>query len=173
MAKIKNAAPQVYNLGANDLSKRSLKPERDPIPQHLPLFYIPAQKGTTARSLVSVAKLPLLYGTETFNLNGKFANHQTKLLTKIAGTGNSVMVKRIVAADAGPRASAIVYVDILETNVPNYLRDSMGNIVYDVNNTPKVNATTPKRFKTRPKQFSHQVIKLFLDKQRISPLKKS
>ena len=143
MAKIKNAAPQVYNLGANDLSKRSLKPERDPIPQHLPLFYIPAQKGTTARSLISVAKLPLLYGTETFNLNGKFANHQTKLMTKIAGTGNSVMVKRIVAADAGPRSSAIVYVDILETQVPNYLRDSMGNIVYDVNNTPRVNATTP------------------------------
>lgn len=143
MAKIKNAAPQVINQGANDLSKRSLKPERDPIPQHLPLFYIPAQKGTTARTLISTAKLPLLYGTETFNLNGKFANHQTKLLTKIAGTGNSVMVKRIVAADAGPRSSAIVYVDVIETNVPNYLRDSMGNIVYDVNNTPKVDLVTP------------------------------
>lgn len=143
MAKIKNAAPQVINLGANDLSKRSLKPERDPIPQHLPLFYIQAQKGTTARTLISTAKLPLLYGSETFKLNGKFANHQTKLLTKIAGTGNSVMVKRVVSADAGPRASAIVYVDILETTVPNYLRDSMGNLVYDVSNQPKVNLTTP------------------------------
>ena len=80
MAKIKNAAPQVINLGANDLSTRSLKPERDPIPQHLPLFYIQAQKGTTKRTLISTAKLPLLYGTETFNVNGKyfltaFVNH--------------------------------------------------------------------------------------------------
>ena len=143
MAKIKNAAPQVINLGANDLSTRSLKPERDPIPQHLPLFYIQAQKGTTKRTLISTAKLPLLFGTETFNVNGKYLNHQTKLLTKIAGTGNSVMVKRIVPSDAGPRASAIIYADVLPTVVPNYLRDSQGNIMYDVSNNPRVNTTTP------------------------------
>lgn len=144
MSMIKNASPQVINLGADDKSIRALKPESEPIPQHLPLFFTFAKKGTSKRVLTGGAKLPLLYGEDTFNVNGNYFNHQTRLLTKIAGTGNTCLVQRLIPTDSGVKASCNLYVDVLETTVPNYQRNSTGDYVIDsVTNQPKVDTVTP------------------------------
>ena len=52
-AEFTNASPKVILRGAQDLSGRILAPNRDPLPQHLPLFYIQAEKGTDRRVVTS------------------------------------------------------------------------------------------------------------------------
>lgn len=144
MSLFKNASPQVVMLGADDKSIRSLKPEADPIPQHLPLFFTFARKGTTKRVLLGGAKAPLLLGSETFDMNKKYFNHQTRFLNAILGTGNTCMVQRLVPEDAGPKASACIYVDVLPTMVPNYVRNSLGDYVIDLTtNSYKIDKNMP------------------------------
>lgn len=144
MANIKNGAPQVIHLGADDKSGRVVTHSSEPIPQHCPLFYIFAEKGPTDRLLLSASKLETIYGSKTFSVNEKFYNHQTRGLLGIAGQANSCMVKRLVPEDAGIQANRVAYIDVLETDIPNYLRDSYGSYIVDPNtNSYKVDTTTP------------------------------
>lgn len=140
-----SAYPRVLNLGADDKSTKILYPTPEPIPQHLPLFYFFAEKGKEGRVLADqVGKLPLLYGTKTFDPDSKFFKHTTRFLMSVVGQGNTCMLQRVVPDDAGIRASAIVYVDVLKTTIPNYLRDSLGNYIPDpVTNGYKVDAGKP------------------------------
>lgn len=144
MAYIKNGAPQVIHLGADDKSGRIVTPSSEPIPQHCPLFYIFAEKGPADRLLLSASKLETVYGSKTFNVNEKFYNHQTRGLLGVEGQANSCIIKRLIPNDAGIKANRITYIDVLETNIPNYVRDSYGSYVVDPNtNAYKVDKTTP------------------------------
>lgn len=144
MSLIKNASPQVILLGADDKSKGVIYPSSDPVPQHCPLFFIFARKGTTTKQLIGSSKFTSLYGDETFDANDKYFNHATRFLSAIAGTGNVCMVQRVIPDDAGVRSNANVYIDVLETKVPNYVRNSLGDLVTDpITNKAKVDETTP------------------------------
>lgn len=144
MSFIKNGAPQYINYGADDKSSRVITPEEEPIPQHLPLFYIFAEKGSTSRMLVTPSKLTTLYGEKTVDLNDKFYNHQTKFLLGILGEANTCMIQRLVPKDAGVRSNAVIYMDVLKTQIPNYIRDSYGSYVIDENtNKYKVDEKQP------------------------------
>ena len=144
MANIKNGAPQVIHLGADDKSGRVVTPSSEPIPQHCPLFYIFAEKGPTDRLLLSASKLETVYGSKTFSVNENFYNHQTRGLLSIAGQANSCIVQRLVPEDAGIKSNRITYIDVLETDIPNYLRDSYGSYIVDpATNAYKVDANTP------------------------------
>lgn len=131
MAYFKNASPQVIHLGADDKSGRIVTPSTEPIPQHCPLFYIFAEKGPTSRLLLPASKLNTIYGDKTFNVNEKFYNHQTRFLLGVAGEANSCIVHRLVPEDAGVKANRVVWMDVLETEVPNYKRDSYGSYAVD------------------------------------------
>ena len=144
MSLIKNASPEVILLGADDKSIRYVTPEPEPIPQHLPLFFMFAKKGTTARVLTGATKLPFLYSADSFDGNKPWFNHQTRFLRDIAGTGNVCMVERVVPTDAGVRSNAVIHIDVLATKVPNYTRTSQGDYVIDPStNAYMVDATTP------------------------------
>lgn len=144
MSLIKNAAPMFISLGTDDKSTRAVKPEVDPIPQHLPKFYIRTPKGTTKPVSMSIGKIMAMFGTDAFDSNKPYYNHQTRFLTAVAGTGNTVMVQRVVSEDAGTKSNVVLYADVLQTNVPNYVRNSLGEYVIDATtNLPKVDATTP------------------------------
>ena len=144
MSIIKDGTPGSIQLGAEDLSKRVIYATAEELPQHLPIGFILGQKGTTQRTVVSGPKLELLYGAETLNQNGKYFNHQTLLLRDIASFGNTLMIKRLIPTDAGPRSNATVYLDVLETDVPNYLRSSSGDYIPDAaTNGYKIDTTTP------------------------------
>lgn len=134
MAEFVNAAPRFIPRGAEDNSTRQVLPESLPLPQHLPLFYIMAEKGPSGRVITNTSFLPLLYGKKTFSKIDKYYNHQTKLLEKVAGNGNTVMVQRIIPDDAGVRANAIIYMDVLEVeDLPLYARNSKGDYVANDN----------------------------------------
>ena len=130
-ALIKNAAPQMIALGANDLSGRTLAVEEQPTPQHLPLFYIWAKKGSTNRELVDSSTMLELYGDESFDINEQWFNHQTRFLNAVTAEGNTCMVQRLVPSDAGANSNATIFIDLLETKVPNYKRDSYGSYMVD------------------------------------------
>lgn len=131
MSLMKNASPQNIKLGTDDKSTRLVTPSAEPIPQHCPLFYIFAKKGPAGRELLSASKLNTVYGTETFDINDKYFNHQTRFLSAVAGQGNVCMVQRLIPDDAGVNSNAAVYADVIECDIPNYVRDSYGSYVLD------------------------------------------
>ena len=134
MAEFVNASPKIVLRGTEDNSKRVIRPEVDPLPQHLPLFYLFAEKGTTKRVITSAPKLVSLYGARTFDIDDKYYNHQTRFLSLVSGNGNTCMVQRLVPDDA-TRANAVVYIDILKDDVPNYKRMADGSLVPNDTNT--------------------------------------
>lgn len=144
MALFRNGAPQFIALGADDQSGVKLTPEADPTPQHLPLFHIMASKGTTDRVVLRPSEFMTVFGNEAFDKNLKFYNHQTRFLEAVAAEGNVCMIKRIIPEDAGAKANATVYLDVLECPVPNYERTHEGDLVIDpVTNSYKINKTNP------------------------------
>ena len=144
MSLIKNASPQIIMLGAEDKSTRVITPDEELYPQHLPLFMFFAKKGTTDRIIVDATKARNVYGDATFEVNSDYFNHASKFAVTALGIPNNCMTKRIVPSDAGARSNIAIYIDVLEANVPNYLRDSNGNLVADVNtNDYKVDPVQP------------------------------
>lgn len=139
---IKNAAPTFIPLGTKDLSARSVTPEELTVPQHMPKFYIFAQKGTTNIINTSDIVLTSMYGEDTFDSTKEYFTHATDLFQRLSGIGNGCMVQRVVPDDA-KKASMCIYLDIVSDDVPNYERNSDGSIAYDQVNQPIVNATTP------------------------------
>jgi hypothetical protein len=130
---IKDATPQVVNLGAQDLSTRNVPVTSQPIPQHLPLFYTFAEKGPNKRELVGGDGLTNMYGARTFDLNDKFYTHQTRYLSTLAGLGNTCMVHRLIPLDAGEPANVIVYACVADGDITNYERNFDGTYKTDVN----------------------------------------
>lgn len=150
-----NASPEAILLGADDQSIRQILPEPEPIPQHLPKVFIYSPKGTTKSTLTGAAKLIPLYGAATFDKNKAYYKHTTRFLETIAGTGNTCMVQRLVPTDAGVRSNVAIYIDVLETEVPNYVRNSMGELVVDPDtNDYKVDPDMPTIIGTKIKYIS-------------------
>lgn len=141
---ITNGSPGVLQLGTDDQSKRVIYPGPIEIPQHLPKMYILGEKGTTNGVLATPEMLPVIFGSKTFNIDSQFYNHQTKFLLCAAGQANTCMVQRLVPEDVKVKSNFTIYVDVLETEVPNYVRNSFGDYVVDGNTGDyKVNAQTP------------------------------
>jgi len=144
MSLFVNASPQVINLGVHDLSTRVVTPEPIEIPQHLPKAYFYARKGTTIPTPNVGAPMLLMYGTETFDKDSKYYNHSTRFITGFAGAANTIMLQRVIPDDANPESNITIYLDVLATDVPNYLRNSDGSYVIDpATNDYAVDADNP------------------------------
>lgn len=141
-ALIKDATPQVLNLGAQDLSTRTVPVAPQPIPQHLPLIHTFTQKGPTSRELIDSTGLSNQYGLPSFDINGKFYTHQTRFLLTSAGLGNVNMVHRMKPLDAGDPANVTVYACISENQTGNdYVRNNDGSYMYDSMGNPVISST--------------------------------
>lgn len=140
--QIVNAAPMVIDRGTQDLSTRLLPREPELIPQHLPKFYLFAQKGPLTPELVVGNERDLMYGSETFNLRGKFANHSTVFANLVNAEGNACMIQRVIADDAGPEANLIAWLDVLATTVDVYERNVDGSIKLSITGDPIITGTT-------------------------------
>lgn len=139
---IVNAAPMVIQHGTQDLSTRQLPREAEAIPQHLPKFYVFAQKGPTTPQLVVGAERINTYGVDTFDLRGKFANHSTVFANLVNAEGNSCMIERVIPDNAGPEANILFWLDVLPTKVDVYKRDFDGSIMLDSIGSPTVLSQT-------------------------------
>lgn len=141
--QIVNAAPMVIDRGTQDLSIRQLPREPELIPQHLPKFYLFTQKGPTEPQLVVGAERDLMYGTESFNLRSKYANHATVFANLVNAEGNACMLQRVIPEDAGPESNLIAWLDVLPTTIDVYERNSDGSIKLNNLGDPIITGTTP------------------------------
>lgn len=137
-AAIVNAAPMTIMLGTQDKSTRPLVPEAEALPTHLPKIYIFAKKGPTTPQLVVGGSRSKMYGEESFDLRKPWATHGTALANTINRAGNSAMYERLRPADAGPNASLRLSLDLLETQVDDYERNSDGSIKLNAGGAPIV-----------------------------------
>lgn len=138
MADIINAAPMVIDLGTNDLSTRVVPLNSLNIPQHLPKLYLFAEKGPVGPTYVDHANVSLtqLFGDETFNVQGKYYTHQSVFLQAMASAGNNCVIHRLMPTDAKDVANIAMYLDILETQVPLYTKNTDGSLVLDATGNP-------------------------------------
>ena len=138
MTDILNAAPMVIDQGTRDLSTRVVPRAALQIPQHLPKLFIFAEKGKVGPQYVDFDSVSLtqLYGDETFNVNKKYYTHQTPFLQAVASAGNNCVIHRLVAPDAKDVANLALYLDVLPTQVPLYVKNSDGSLDLDVNGAP-------------------------------------
>lgn len=142
MTQIVNAASQVLSIGTEDLSKRTVPREPEAIPQHLPKFYIFAERGPKDPQLVSGAERESIFGASTFQVKSKFFNHATLFANLANEEGNICMLERLVPEDAGPEANLILWADVLETDVDLYERNADGSIkLTALTNEPIVDGT--------------------------------
>jgi hypothetical protein len=131
MSQIVNAAPMTILRGIQDLSSRTVPPEAEVLPTHLPKVYIYAQKGPTTPELVVGNSRTQMYGDETFDERGAFTTHQTILSNKVNAEGNAQMIERVLPSDIGPRANFTLWVDLLQTEITVYQRNPDGSYVLD------------------------------------------
>lgn len=133
MTAIQNAAPQYVLDGIKDNSGRRADPEREALPIHLPLVFFYAERGPSAAQILTGGDARRLYGAKTFDYRGAYANHATALLQEALYPGSgAVMHQRVIPANAR-KARLAVYLDLLETAIPVYERNSDGSFRLDTN----------------------------------------
>ncbi len=140
--QIVNAAPMVIDRGTQDLSTRLVPRTPEAIPQHLPKFYLFTEKGPTEPQLVVGAERDNVFGSKTFDLRGKYANHSTVFANLANAEANTCMIQRVVPDDAGPESNIILWLDVLPTTVDIYDRDIAGKIILDGSGLPTILSTT-------------------------------
>ena len=138
-----SSAPMINLLGTQDLSPP--QPSREPtsVPQHLPKFFLYAEMGPTTPQLVSGVELQNMYGINSFDYSKPYANHSTVFIQGVNGVGNQMMLQRVIPDDAGPNSNIILWLDVLPTNIPNFLRNSDGSIMLNNLGIPVSDTTTP------------------------------
>ena len=133
-----NAAPMTISLGVNDRSIKAEVYEAPARPIHYPLQFIWAADGPTTQQSVAGAAANQLYGTETFDLRSKFANHSTVFTKMFMEQGNTLMIKRMRPKDAPPPANLRIYADVLKSQKDEFERDPVdGSIKLDNLGNPK------------------------------------
>lgn len=147
-----NAAPMNLPQGTQDLSAQPLTPIAEAIPTHLPKTYIFAKKGPKTPMLVTGDSRINTYGADTFDLRQKWANHATVLSNVVNAAGNQQMIQRLLPADIGPQSNITFWLDVLETALPVWKRNTDGSYMLDtagdkiqetVGTSPAVPVTTP------------------------------
>lgn len=137
-----NGAGMVVSLGTDDRSKRVVPVTPEQIPQHLPIYFLFAQRGK-GRALVDSTSRAAIFGDATFDERGLYFNHATLFCNETNAQANSHVIQRVLPTDAGPRANAILWLDILETTVDRYQRLPDGSIAVDELGDPTIISTTP------------------------------
>jgi hypothetical protein len=135
-AQIVNGAPMTIFQGTQDVSEVTVTPVPEQIPQHLPLICLYTQQGPLTTELVSGADLNNIYGSASFDLRQKWANHATVLASTVNAAGNAIQVARMQPADAAPPATLRLSLDVLAAAVPQYQRNTDGSFKTDSSGNP-------------------------------------
>lgn len=136
-----NGAPHVVDLYTKDSSIITALREPEAIPQHLPKIYLFAERGSEKEWLGAGSERNTQYGVNTFDERSKFFNHVTNLSNVVNRLGNKCMYKRVIPQDAGPEANFCLWLDLLETTVDVYERNTDGSIK-TVAGSPVITGTT-------------------------------
>jgi hypothetical protein len=127
-----NATPMSYNNGIHDVSGRKLAPQSLDQPSHLPKSFIFARKGKPGKSYLVVGdSRPAIFGAETFDELSKYFNHATAFNNAFNKAGNASMVERVLPQDATAPAAFRLSLDLLATQVQDYVRNADGTYQID------------------------------------------
>lgn len=122
MTIIVSGAPLYVDLGTRDgTGMRALRLAIS-YPQHLPKWYIQAERGTEEPWLGGGAERINQYGAKTFDERSKFFSHQVEGSSVAERNGNIGIYHRIVDNDAGPRSNMTLWLDLLPTLVDDFER---------------------------------------------------
>lgn len=130
LTRIPNAAPAVYERGTDDQSVLPVTITPEEFPLHCPVFYLQTVKGEPGHGLVNASDAKSIYGEESFNLTGDYANHQTVGANVCIEQANAFFVHRVTN---GTYANIQLYLDVLATDVPVYQREADGAYSLDAN----------------------------------------
>lgn len=123
-----NGAPHYNDLGTRDGSGMQVLRLAMSYPQHLPKWYIFAQKGTTKTWYGGGVDRELQFGATSFSERSKFFTNQTRGANVSNATGNIGAYQRIIPGDAGPASNLTLWLDLLPTAVDDYQRNADGSI---------------------------------------------
>lgn len=138
MKNMVNAAPGVLNHGVEKRDSEPLLRTPAAYPQHVPKFFIRAQRGGEGEELLVGNERQIFYGEETFRERSPWFNHQTKFANGVNEYGNAAIYKRLISPDAGPKPTALVSLEVLKTEVDDYERNSDGSIKVGIDGEPVV-----------------------------------
>lgn len=137
MTTIVNAAPMAIKLGVLDQSARSTSVGINFTPIHMALVPLFTQRGPTVPTQVaSSVDRTNLYGSDSFNLLSKWANHGTVLSNVLVTQSNPQFILRLKPTDAPDPATARLSLEIVATQVPLYERDADGAYITDSSGDP-------------------------------------
>lgn len=139
---IVNAAPLSDDRGIEDISRRQRPTVTRPAPQHLPKFYLYAQRGDDVEKLLLGVERENIYGEATFTEGSPYYNHATIYANRANQTPNACIIKRIIPDDAGPKANLTLWLDVLKTEVDLYRRNTDGSIWTNALGDPEVIGVT-------------------------------
>lgn len=165
MSVIKNAAPRFLFDGLDDNSQRQASAEPLQLPTHLPLFLHRSSWGPETDEIVSGGSLKLLYGDDIFDRKGGYFTHQALLSEAVNAAGNAQMVCRLVAEDAPKAAGITFWAEVVEDDLPNYVRNLDGSYKVAADGTKVVDTDTPKIAGTRVRIFSTPLLENVLGQQ--------
>jgi len=128
---IKNGAPKFIPLGAQDISAATSEENTPVYPVNFPHLYIYAQRGRLEPLALFLSQAYKEYGDETFNERSVYFNHQTVFATKAFGPkANKMLLQRLKPDDANDPATLVLWVDVLEADLPVYQREADGSYTY-------------------------------------------
>tara|TARA_B100000700_G_scaffold331198_1_gene462225 strand:+ start:2264 stop:4309 length:2046 start_codon:yes stop_codon:yes gene_type:complete len=127
---ITSAAPFANLRGINDQSRGQLEPVAEALPMHLPMIHLLCERGPTTPVLGIGTALTGTFGEKTFDYTEAYANQATVMANTIQTQGNSIMVQRVVPADA-KQARLRLNVEIVAAEVQEYQRGGDGSFVLD------------------------------------------
>lgn len=131
MSQIQNAMPQAILQGVDDQSKRTVPYESSSVPIHLPHVFTYAAWGPAEPTLVLGSTANNTYGQATFEPRSRYITHQWPLIDRMIARSNAMVMQRIIPNDAGPKSTIGLYLDVLETDVVQYQRNSDGSFFFD------------------------------------------
>lgn len=132
LVTIRNNTPRFIHEGIRDESIVPLLSQAEQIPQHLPLFYILAQKGPLYPLLVVPGDFTRLYGSKSLDVRSPYYTHATEFLRTVLAEGNACFVQRV--APNATTASLTLVAELTQGE------DSQGNPIYTHQRDPLTGA---------------------------------
>lgn len=144
-----NATPRTYFRGTQDSSLKQAVAEAVSRPQHLPFFFLFAQKGPLEPQFVTGAEAAAMYGIDSFDLRKQWATHATVFAKQAIAQGGTICVQRVVSDDIPQAASLRLWADVLPVQLSDYERNADGSIKTSTTGVPVVLGTKIAGFKVK------------------------